>query len=167
MEWINSQPFVIAVMFLTAVAAVRSQLTYLLGKGIRTGMVRAPWAQRMADDKQPKAVTSLEKWGWPLIPLSFLTVGFQTAVQLTAGLVGWRYLPYTLASIPGWLLWGVVYAAGGLAAFAGILALGRQSWWLVGIAVACLAGIIVAIVVAKNRQQPLADDTATAEVSSP
>jgi len=165
MDWINSQPFVIAALFLTAVAAVRSQLTYLLGRGIRAGVVRVAWATTMAQDKQPKAVASLQKWGWPLIPLSFLTVGFQTAVQLTAGLVGWRYLPYTLASIPGWILWGVVYAAGGLAAFAGILALWHQSWWLVLLAIVVVTGIIITIVKVRNRVRYASTDVAPVKVS--
>ena len=150
MEWIQSQPFVIAVVFLTGVAGFRSQLTYWLVRGVHAGVVRTAWAQKMASEKRSKAIEKLEKWGWPLIPLSFLTVGFQTAVQLTAGLIGWRWLPYTLAAIPGWILWGVVYAAGGLAVFATILALAQQSWWLAAIVILAIVGLIVFLVLRKR-----------------
>ncbi|MDR0284618.1 MAG: hypothetical protein LBI33_06970, partial [Propionibacteriaceae bacterium] len=116
-DWVQGQPFVLAAAFLTGVAAVRSQSTYWLGRGIRAGVVRTAWARKIATDKEQRVVRQLEHWGWPVIPVSFLTVGFQTAVQLTAGLLGWRWPRYTLAAIPGWLAWGCVYAAGGLAAF--------------------------------------------------
>ena len=151
MDWIEGQPFVVAALFLTAVAGFRSQLTYLLGRGIRAGLVRAAWAQKMASDKERKAVSQLEKWGWPLIPLSFMTVGFQTAVQLTAGLIGWRWLPYTLAAIPGWIAWGIVYAAGGLTVFIGIATLAQKSWWLATLVVLLVTALIVVLVIRKRK----------------
>ena len=151
--WVESQPFLVAAAFLTCVVAFRSQLTYWLGRGIRAGVVRAAWAQKLTSDKQEHVVRQLEKWGWPLIPASFLTVGFQTAVQLTAGLVGWRWLPYTLAALPGWIAWGCVYAAGGLAAFLAILALARRSWWLAVLVLLAVIGVIVAVVLIRRRRK--------------
>jgi len=96
----------------------------------------------------------LERLGWPLIPVSFLTLGFQTAVQLTAGLIGWRWPRYTLAAIPGWIAWGCVYAAGGLAAFAGLVVLVRQSWWVVALVVAGVAGAVVVVVRRRRQARP-------------
>jgi membrane protein DedA with SNARE-associated domain len=126
-EWILAQPFVFAAALLALVACFRSQGTYWLGRGIRAGVIRAKWAQRFQEEKATAAVARLEKYGWPAIPLSFLTVGFQTAVHLSAGLIGWRWPRYTLAASIGWVLWGVVYAAGGLAVFAGLFALAQAS----------------------------------------
>ena len=151
MEWILGQPFIIAAAFLTAVAAVRSQSTYWLGRAIRAGVIRASWAKKLASDKQTVAVQRLERWGWPVIPASFLTLGFQTAVQLTAGLIGWHWPRYTAAAAIGWIMWGCVYAAGGLAAFAGVVALARQSWWLVAAVVAVLAVVVSGVVVRRRR----------------
>ena len=155
MDWIMGQPFVIAAAFLTGVAGFRSQATYWLGRAIRAGVVRGAWAEKLASDKQRRVVDRLERWGWPLIPLSFMTLGFQTAVQLTAGLIGWRWPRYTLAAIPGWILWGCVYAAGGLAAFVGLVALARQSWWLAAAVVLVSAAVIV-IVVRRRRARTTA-----------
>lgn len=146
LDWIDGQPFIIAVGFLTLVAAVRSQATYWVGRGIRAGAVRTAWAKKMTSDKGSRAVALLERRGWPVIPLSFLTVGLQTGVQAAAGLLGWRWLPYTLASIPGWLLWGVIYAAGGLAAFVALFSLAQRAWWLAALVVVVIAAIIVVIV---------------------
>jgi len=154
MDWITGLPFVVAAAILTGVAAVRSQTTYWLGRGIRAGVVRGAWAQRLASDKQRLVLDRLERWGWPLIPVSFLTLGFQTAVQLTAGLIGWRWPRYTLAAIPGWIAWGCVYAAGGLAAFAGLVVLVRQSWWVVALVVAGVAGAVVVVVRRRRQARP-------------
>jgi len=126
-HWILSQPFVLAAGFLTVVAAVRSQCTYWLGRGIRAGVIRSAWAVRLQSDGAVKGQARLERWGWPIIPLSFLTVGLQTAVNLAAGLVGWSWFRYTLAASLGWLAWGVVYAAGGLAVFGALVALAQDS----------------------------------------
>jgi len=150
-EWIQSQPFLIAAGFLTCVVGFRAEGTYWLGRGVRAGVVRASWAQKLASDNEKRVVAKLEKWGWPIIPLSFLTIGFQTAVQLTAGLIGWHWLRYTLAALPGWIAWGCVYAAGGLAAFAGLVALARQGWWLAVLVVAAVAMIVVGIVLVRRR----------------
>ncbi|MDR2114245.1 MAG: hypothetical protein LBO75_03080 [Bifidobacteriaceae bacterium] len=125
-----AQPLAVAFLFLTAVAGVRSQCTYWLGRAVRAGVVRAAWAQRMTSDGALKARDKLERWGWPLIPLSFLTIGFQTAVNLSAGLVGWRWPRYTLAACSGWIMWGALYAAGGLAVFAALGAIAAASPWL-------------------------------------
>jgi len=149
-DWILGQPFWIAAIALTAVAAVRSQCTYWLGRAVRAGLLRGEWAKRFDNDKINGAIAKLERWGWPLIPLSFFTVGFQTGVNLGAGLIGWRWLKYTLAAIPGWIIWGCLYAAGGLAIFAGAWALIARSPWL-GALVLVLVAAAVAFVIWRRR----------------
>jgi membrane protein DedA with SNARE-associated domain len=127
MDWILAQPFVLAALFLTVVVAGRSQATYWLGRAVRAGVIRAPWATKLSSEAARRGVRKLERWGWPIIPLSFLTIGFQTAVNLSAGVVGWRWSRYTLAAIPGWLAWASIYAAGGLAVFVGLGRLAQKS----------------------------------------
>ncbi|MCL2802743.1 MAG: VTT domain-containing protein [Micrococcales bacterium] len=126
-DWIMAQHFAVAAITLTVVAAVRSQCTYWLGRAVRSGVVKSAWAQRLSADGGSKGRRWLERRGWPIIPLSFLTIGLQTAVNLAAGLVGWRWPRYTLAAIPGWIAWGVIYAAGGLAIFGALMALAKDS----------------------------------------
>jgi len=151
LSWILGQPFWIAVVCLTVVAAFRSQCTYWLGRALRAGVLHGRWATRLNNPRLNTATERLERWGWPLIPLSFLTVGFQTAVHLSAGVVGWHWLRYTAAAAPGWLLWGFVYAAGGLAVFAGVLALAGRSPWLVAAVVVVLVAVVVAVVLRRRR----------------
>ncbi len=160
MDWILSQPFWLAAAFLTCVAAFRSQATYWLGRGIRAGVVKTQWARRFETEKSQRVINALQKWGWPLIPVSFLTIGFQTSVQLTAGLIGWRWPRYTLAAAIGWILWGCAYAAGGLAIFLGLVALAARSWWLVLLAVLVVAAVIVAVVLTRRRHKAAAEEEA-------
>jgi len=152
-DWILGQPFWIAAAALTVVAAVRSQCTYWLGRAVRAGLLKGQWAKRFDNDRINGAIDKLQRWGWPLIPLSFFTVGFQTGVNLGAGLIGWRWLTYTLAAIPGWIGWGLVYAAGGLAVFAGIFTLARRSPWLAALVVVVLVAAIVLIVMWRRRRR--------------
>jgi len=153
-EWILNLPFWVAAGFLAAVAALRGQCTYWVGRAVNAGLARSRWSRRLRSERFQGGIEAIQKWGWPIIPLSFLTVGFQTAVNAGAGLLGWPWLRYTLAAIPGYLLWGAVYATGGLAAFGALFALARQSWWIVGLAglaLAALAGVLVA----RRRQRRL------------
>jgi membrane protein DedA with SNARE-associated domain len=144
-DWILGQPFAVAMALLTLVACFRSQCTYWLGRGIRAGVVKAKWAQRLVEGKAQLATAKLEKWGWPIIPASFLTVGFQTAVHLTAGLLGWRWPRYTLAASIGWLAWGAIYAAGGLGVFMAAAAIFQRSPILAVAFVKLIAVAIIAI----------------------
>ena len=48
-----------------------------------------------------RGAAMLDKWGIIVIPLCFLTVGIQTAVNAGAGLVRMRWSTYTIAMIPG------------------------------------------------------------------
>ncbi|MDR1388025.1 MAG: hypothetical protein LBJ44_10695 [Propionibacteriaceae bacterium] len=153
MAWIEGNPFIVAFAFLTAVAAVRSQCTYWLGRGIRAGLVRYSWAQSLSQRASAQAWHRIQRWGWPVIPLSFLTVGFQTAVNLSVGLLGWPWRRYTPAAMIGWVLWGFVYAAGGLAVFAGLAALVRRSPLIAGAVVAlALTGAVVALRLLKRSR---------------
>ncbi|MDR0782443.1 MAG: hypothetical protein LBE83_01615 [Propionibacteriaceae bacterium] len=167
MDWILGQPFLIAAGCLTGLAGFRSQCTYWLGRGIRAGVVRGRWADKLTSEKERSVVAKLEKWGWPLIPLSFLTLGFQTAVQLTAGVIGWRWLRYTLAAIPGWILWGCLYAAGGLAVFVAFFTLAGISWWLFVLVLLALIGLIVAIIMLRRRHRARAEAALIATTNEP
>ncbi|MDR1449707.1 MAG: hypothetical protein LBI84_05835, partial [Propionibacteriaceae bacterium] len=114
-----------------------------------------------------RAVRWLERWGWPVIPASFLTVGFQTAVNLTAGLIGWRWSRYTLAAVPGWIAWGCLYAAGGLAVFVGLAQLARRSPLLAAAAVLAGLAVVFAVVFAVKRLKARRQTAIGAESLSP
>lgn len=105
-------------LFLFGVVLTRAQGTYWLGRWARQGTDTAaasahPRAASLATKLSgPGADSSrryIERWGFVGIPASFLTIGFQTMVNATAGFIRMRWDLYTVAMIPGCLAWAAVY----------------------------------------------------------
>ena len=139
-------------VFLFMVVLLRAQSTYWLARAAASGAVLATGRQgflgavaRWFDGPVPrKGAAMLDKWGVIVIPLCFLTVGIQTAVNAGAGLVRMRWSTYTIAMIPGCVLWALLYGLGTLAVFAAAIraVAGSPSGWA-GLA------LIVALIAAK------------------
>lgn len=145
-------PFALVYTFLLVVVFLRAQATYWLGRAVAAGMLRTRWSRHFTGPRVTKAIGSIERWGWPIIPLSFLTIGFQSAVNAGAGVIRMRWVRYTLAMIPGCLVWALVYSLGGLAAFEAAAALAARSPWVL-VAVILLLGIVVTAVVLRVRRR--------------
>ena len=93
---------------------------------------------------QPRVPCWRREWGIIASPRCFLTVGIQTAVNAGAGLVRMRWSTYTIAMIPGCVLWALLYGLGTLAVFAAaIRAVAGSPWGWAGLA------LIIALIVAK------------------
>ena len=135
-------------VFLFIVVLLRAQLTYWLARGVASGAVLASGRKgfpgsvaRWFDGPIPRrGAAMLDKWGIIVIPLCFLTVGIQTAVNAGAGLVRMRWSTYTIAMIPGCILWALLYGLGMLAVFAAaIRAIAGSPWGWAGLgAIFCL-----------------------------
>lgn len=118
-------------------AASRSQAMYWVGRGAAEGTLRTRFTRMLDGRHMQQARRAVERWGMPIVPLSFLTVGFQSAIQITAGLLRIGWVRFTVWSVPGWLVWALVYATGGTVALWAILELAVHSpWTLVGVAAA-------------------------------
>ena len=155
-------------VFLFVVVLLRAQATYWLARGAASGAVLATGRQgflgtmaRWFDGPIPrKGAAMLDKWGIIVIPLCFLTVGIQTAVNAGAGLVRMRWSTYTIAMIPGCVLWALLYGLGTLAVFAAaIRAIAGSPWGWAGLA------LIIALIAAKiawGRRKRRAVDAALA-----
>ena len=159
-------------VFLFVVVLLRAQATYWLARGAASGAVRATGHQgflgamaRWFDGPIPrKGATMLDKWGLIVIPLCFLTVGIQTAVNAGAGLVRMRWSTYTIAMIPGCALWALLYGLGTLAVFAAaIRAVAGSPWGWAGLA---LILALIATKIAWGRRKRRAVDAALAPDNS-
>ena len=62
----------------------------------------------------------MERWGAPVVVLSFLTVGFQTLANLAAGVGKMPLRRYLPALVVGGLIWAVLYATVGLITLAAL-----------------------------------------------
>ena len=151
-EWLEGWPFLGLYLFFVLGAALRSQALYWTGRGITAGVLRSRLATRLEGARGRRALAAIERWGMPVVPLSFLTVGFQSAVHTACGLLRIGWLRYTLWSIPGWLAWALIWTTGGIAAAAAAVALAARSpWALVVVVVALVAAAVVLSAAARRR----------------
>lgn len=157
-------------VFLFVVVLLRAQATYWLARGAASGAVLATGRQgflgtmaRWFDGPIPrKGAAMLDKWGIIVIPLCFLTVGIQTAVNAGAGLVRMRWSTYTIAMIPGCVLWALLYGLGTLALFAAaIRAVAGSPWGWAGLAL--IAALITAKIAWGRRKRRAVDAALTAD----
>lgn len=155
--------------FLFMVVLSRAQMTYWLGRAAASGAVRASGRSgflgaiaRWFEGPVPRrGAALLDKWGIIVIPLCFLTVGVQTAVNAGAGLVRMRWSTYTIAMIPGCVLWALLYGLGMLAVFAAaVRAIAGSPWGWAGLA---LIVALIALKVVWGRRKRAAVDLALSE----
>ena len=150
--WMEGWPWLGVYLFFLFGALARSQAVYWLGRGVAAGVLRSRWKERAESPQVRRATASVERWGMPIVPAAFLTVGFQTAVFLAVGLLRVRWLRYTLWALPGCLLWAALWGGGGLAAFAGASELARRSPLLLA-AVVVAVGMLVTVVTVLVRRR--------------
>lgn len=147
-QWWDDQGFVItfAVLFLVAVA--RGQLTYWIARAVteralsRTAATQGwqasvhHWLQ---GEGPARGRRSLHKWGLVVVPLCYLTVGFQTLVLAAAGVMRITWVWFSLAQLPGAAAWALIYSTIGFAVWQAGLAAAAGS----GLALAAFASIAV------------------------
>ncbi len=144
MQWVQDLPLLPAVAFLYVVIWLRAGGTYLVGRGARRAANRGRVAAFLESDGVQRATELVNRWGAPVVALSFLTVGFQTAANAAAGLTAMPLKRYLPALAIGGLAWAFIYATVGLVAFMAWLELFARSPWA---AVAVLALIVALIAV--------------------
>jgi membrane protein DedA with SNARE-associated domain len=140
--------------FLFGVVFLRAQATYWVGRGVVSGALHTRWRRRFEGPMMQRAHAYLERFGPFGVPVSFLTVGFQTAVNAAAGIGRMRYGVYTLVMIPGCLAWAALYTALGAAA---VRLCEAFAWWS---AAALLLAVAVGVVVALTRRRRSGDSSA-------
>jgi membrane protein DedA with SNARE-associated domain len=150
-EWFSGAPFLIAFAALFGIVFARAQLTYWAARGLVAGAGRTRLADKLDDPKTLRITAALNRWGPPLITLSFLTVGIQTAVNAAAGLTRMSWLRYTAWMVPGCLAWAAIYATVGLAAAQAWIALAARWPWAQWIALAVVIAAIALGIVLRRR----------------
>lgn len=136
---------------MTAIIFGRSQATYWIARAAVTGAGRHPAGRRLGR-RMVRARELLNRYGPPVVTVSFLTIGFKTAMNAAAGASRMPWLVYTLAMLPGCVLYGLIYATVGLAALWSALA---SPWGAA--AVLAVIGAVVAYFVWQNRREARAE----------
>lgn len=150
--WMTGWPLLAVYLFFLSGAVARSQAIFWVGRGVAAGARQTRWRKRAESPQVRRATRIVERWGMPIVPAAFLTVGLQSAVFLAVGLLRIGWLRFTLWSIPGCLVWAAVWGGGGLAALAGARELAERSPWLLA-AVLLGGGLLVALVAGRVRRR--------------
>ena len=121
MDFFRGLPFPLAVGALFVIVLLRAGGTYALGRAARSGASRTTRVQHLVDSPRfLRAQDLVERWGAPVVVLSFLTVGFQTLANLAAGVGKMPLRRYLPALVVGGLIWAVLYATVGLITLAAL-----------------------------------------------
>lgn len=152
-EWMSSWPVIGVYLFFLLGAVARSQAIFWTGRGLAAGARHTRWRARAESAQVRRATRTVERWGMPIVPAAFLTVGFQSAVFLAVGMLRVGWLRFTLWSFPGCLVWAALWGGGGLAALAGARELAERSPWLLATALLVIGAAVVAATGAARRHR--------------
>ena len=136
-------PVAAAYAFLVVVAFLRGGATYVVGRLARRAGTASARARRVFERPgMERAEGVVRRWGAPVVSLSFLTVGFQTLVNLAAGVLEMPPRRYVPGLLVGALLWAGIYVTIGLAVLQAWMASESGLWVLVAVlVVALVAGL--------------------------
>ncbi|EWT02142.1 membrane protein [Intrasporangium oryzae NRRL B-24470] len=126
LDTLAERPFWQAFIALFVIVLARSNATYWVGRGAIAGWRRRRTAREEGRDtttpqsvepteSRARAEVLLTRFGPVAVTLSYLTVGIQTTIHLTAGLMRMPLAFYLPASVVGSVLWAALYATVGLA----------------------------------------------------
>ena len=153
-------PFWVVVLALFAIVELRANATYWLGRLASAGAHRTRMARLLDSAAYRAASERIDRFGAPVVALSFLTIGFQTLANLAAGATGMKLRHYLPAVTVGGTAWALLYATLGTV---GVDLIGRLWGYspvlavvVLALAVAAIAGYV--IVQARRRPQVVAGD---------
>ncbi|CAL9624967.1 DedA family protein [Streptomyces sp. enrichment culture] len=101
---------------LYAIVLLRAGGTFAVGWLAGAGARRGRLAERTSSARFRRVERAIQRWGAPVVAVSFLTVGFQTAANFLAGTMRMPLSRYLPALFVGGAAWALVYATAGLGA---------------------------------------------------
>lgn len=107
-KWNIPFPAIVAALFVIVV--LRAGSTYLVGRLAAYGARRTRLARLLDSPTFAAASARVDRYGAPVVGLSFLTIGFQTLANLAAGATKMRWIHYLPALALGGLAWALIYA---------------------------------------------------------
>ncbi|MGC3993560.1 MAG: VTT domain-containing protein [Propionicimonas sp.] len=160
-------PFPVVVGALFVIVMCRANGTYWLGRLGSAGARRTRLARLMDSPGYRSATARIDRYGAPVVAVSFLTIGFQTLANLAAGATGMKLRHYLPAVTIGSVAWALLYATLGTVGvdlFGDLWA--RSPALAIGLGV-LVVGAIVGFVVLQHRRgaraaEPQPDDSIAA-----
>ena len=147
LERIHSLPYPWVFLFFWCLAMMRSHTMYWIGRGITAGTARTRWVSLLESPVYARAQAWSARWGVLAVPVSFLTVGIQSVIQLSAGVARMPLRRYVAATTAGAIAWAAVYTTIGMAIL---------SAWLTGptgrlICLLMLTALALVVVIRRSR----------------
>ncbi len=159
-------PFAVVVGALFVIVMLRANATYWLGRAITAGTGRSKWSRILETRAYATGSRWLNRWGPPAVALSFLTVGIQTMVNLSAGVVRMplrRYLPSVAV---GSVIWAFMYGTVGFAGFVAVKRLWAVNPALTIGAAILLVGVLAVVLTRRHTMVPIASVVADEDSDS-
>lgn len=156
-SFLDDLPFWPLVATLLVIVFCRAQATYWLARLAVAGASRSRWGRWLDSAAVRRGSALLDRFGLPVVSVSFLTVGLQTVLNAAAGLARVPWWRYTVAMLVGCVVWAFVYATVGLALFWAVLAAFAGSpWGVAAIIVVVVAGAAARVVLRRRRRSSVA-----------
>lgn len=153
---------VVAYVFLVVVVHLRAGGTYALGRLARRAGDRSRAAGLLARPMVRRSEQIVGRFGPPAVSASFLTVGFQSAMNLAAGFLRMPLRYYLPALSVGALIWAGMYLSVGLAVLRAWQADGSGATVLAVVALVVLVGGL-AVLVRRRWLVPVTTDPAATD----
>ncbi|RFU83993.1 hypothetical protein DY218_25065 [Streptomyces triticagri] len=127
---------------LYVIVLLRAGGTFAVGWLTGAGARRSRFAEKFSAERFQRVERAIQRWGAPVVALSFLTVGFQTAANFLAGSMRMPVRRYLPALFVGGAAWALVYATAGIGILEG---LGRLFAEHTALGVAGVVAIVLAV----------------------
>nr|WP_228549602.1 VTT domain-containing protein [Dietzia sp. DQ11-38-2] len=109
---------------LFVIVMLRANATYWLGRGALSGGRLSDRVARHLEGRHMQRAQKLSaRYGVVAVPLSFLTVGVQTAINFSAGFTRMPLTRYLPAVVVGCALWALLYSTVGMVGWSAITTL--------------------------------------------
>ncbi|MFE5770585.1 DedA family protein [Streptomyces sp. NPDC056485] len=148
---------------LYVIVLLRAGGTFAVGWLAGAGARRSRFAARISSAKFRRAEEAIQRWGAPVVAVSFLTVGFQTAANFLAGSMRMPLSRYLPALFLGGAAWALIYATAGLGVLEVLGRLFAEHTALGVSAVAVLLLTVCAVLIRRRRAVPSSGDAVTDE----
>jgi membrane protein DedA with SNARE-associated domain len=152
-ELVDGWPYAAVFALFFASGMARSHLTYWAGRGLRHGGGRSRLAGHLDRPVVKRAEDVVRRLGAPVVALSFLTVGLQTAVNAAAGSLRMPLSRYLPATVLGSLAWAALYTTVGFAVARAWLGGIAWPWAAAGLVAAALLVAASLMVGARLRRR--------------
>lgn len=107
-QWNLPFPLLLAALFVIVMG--RANATFWLGRLGSIGVRHTKLTKLLDSPGYTRATERIDRYGAPVVTLSFFTVGFQTLVNLAAGATGMKLRHYLPAVSVGSVIWAFLYA---------------------------------------------------------